>query len=103
MFKRLIATVLLFIPGAVCAGDTALEWLDRSHQAVGGEAWDEVSSVRIHPEYSIALISQNGIAWQDRYSVGNCSEAEQGENESRSVHVRPPCWLLGRAALLPER
>ncbi len=48
MFKRLIATVLLLTPGAVCAGDTALEWLDRSHQAVGGEAWDEVSSVRIH-------------------------------------------------------
>ena len=48
MFVRLIGTVLLFTSGAVCAGDTALEWLDRSHQAAGGEAWDEVSSIRIH-------------------------------------------------------
>ncbi len=81
MFKRLIATVLLFTPGAVCAGDIALEWLDRSHQAVGGEAWDEVSSVRIHISVKLPGLEGEATSITDVSTGRFADQAELGPYE----------------------
>jgi hypothetical protein len=60
ILTRLVALALLVIAWPISAGhpDIARQWLDQSHQAAGGAAWDSVRSLRL--EYSLKLPGLDG-------------------------------------------